>query len=371
MSDQVSDPHDEDNVNLIISFARFVHERFIWFILAGYVIAGLWPAWGLWIRHVTLGKIEAFQEQTLFSLPMLMLAFLLFNAGLGVELAGLRELPRNLKILLVGVAANLLVPLGFILVVSYVMGSWHNLDETQNILVGLALIASMPIAGSSTAWTQNANGNMTISLGLVLATTFLSPFTTPLVLHAVGAITIGDYSEDLHELATHGTRMFLAICVILPSVMGIILRVLLGINRMTAAKPYLKLINSTVLLVLIYSNASIALPKAISQPDADFLTVMLAIATSLCVLAFFSAWKLACLLQTYPAQRTALMFGLGMNNNGAGLVLASMALADHPQVMLPIIMYNLIQHLVAGSVNQFLLTAEVEESNPVGSGRPG
>ena len=48
------------------------------------------------------------------------------------------------------------------------------------------------------------------------------------------------------------------------------------------------------------------------------------------------------------------MFGLGMNNNGTGLVLASMALADHPRVMLPIIFYNLVQHLAAGVVDQLL-----------------
>lgn len=358
-------------MNFIISFSRFAHQRFIWFLLASYLLAGIWPAWGLWIRRVTLGQIEAFQEQTLVSLPMLMLAFLLFNAGLGVELTGVREMPRNLKILLVGVAANLLVPLGFIFVVSRMMGFWHNLDETQNILVGLALIASMPIAGSSTAWTQNANGNMTISLGLVLATTFLSPLTTPLVLHAVGAMTTGDYSEDLHELATHGTGMFLAICVILPSVAGILLRIFLRQNRMVTVKPYLKLINSIVLLLLIYSNASVALPKAISQPDMDFLTVMLVIAISLCCLAFFFGWVLALMFQANSAQRTALMFGLGMNNNGTGLVLAAMALSDHPQVMLPIIMYNLIQHLVAGSVNQFLFFAKVEEPDPKGCGQPG
>jgi BASS family bile acid:Na+ symporter len=44
------------------------------------------------------------------------------------------------------------------------------------------------------------------------------------------------------------------------------------------------------------------------------------------------------------------MFGLGMNNNGTGLVLASVALADHPRVLLPIIVYNLVQHLLAGAV---------------------
>ncbi len=45
------------------------------------------------------------------------------------------------------------------------------------------------------------------------------------------------------------------------------------------------------------------------------------------------------------------MFGLGMNNNGTGLVLASMALANYPRVLLPIIFYNLVQHLIAGVVD--------------------
>jgi hypothetical protein len=40
-----------------------------------------------------------------------------------------------------------------------------------------------------------------------------------------------------------------------------------------------------------------------------------------------------------------------MNNNGSGLVLSSVALADHPQVMLPVITYNLAQHLVASMVD--------------------
>ena len=54
------------------------------------------------------------------------------------------------------------------------------------------------------------------------------------------------------------------------------------------------------------------------------------------------------------------MFGLGMNNNGTGLVLALMTLVDDPLVMLPIIFYNLVQHLVASVVDRaFLLKAPV------------
>ena len=53
------------------------------------------------------------------------------------------------------------------------------------------------------------------------------------------------------------------------------------------------------------------------------------------------------------AQEASLMYGLGMNNNGTGLVLASVSLAAYPQVMLPIIFYNLVQHVVAGIVQFF------------------
>ncbi len=41
-----------------------------------------------------------------------------------------------------------------------------------------------------------------------------------------------------------------------------------------------------------------------------------------------------------------------MNNNGTGLILASLALASYPRVMVPIIFYNLVQHLVAGTVHE-------------------
>ena len=59
-----------------------------------------------------------------------------------------------------------------------------------------------------------------------------------------------------------------------------------------------------------------------------------------------------------PPQRVPLTGGGDAAAGGApGLtfflfaaVLASMALADHPRVMLPIILYNLVQQVVAGAV---------------------
>src|SRR5262245_28879317 len=141
----------------------FVHARFIWLLLASYLLAGIFPDLGMQIRAVSWRAVN---------LPVLMLAFLLFNAGLGVDVAELRNLWRKPKGLALGLVGNLLIPIVYIWGVAQTMQLWHNPDEVQNILVGLALVASMPIAGSSTAWAQNANGNLAVSLGLVLLSTF-------------------------------------------------------------------------------------------------------------------------------------------------------------------------------------------------------
>jgi bile acid:Na+ symporter, BASS family len=333
----------------LTSIFHFVHEHFIWLLVGSYAVAALWPAPGLEVRDVSFGSVVLLGERTTVSLPVLMLAALLFNAGLGVQATQLRNLARRPAMLPVGLAANLLIPIAFIFGVTRLMGLWHNPDEVQNILVGLALVASMPIAGSSTAWSQNADGNLALSLGLVLGSTLLSPLTTPLALHAVGLMASGEYAAILHDLADSGTGTFLVVGVILPSLGGIAVRLAIGGRRVAAIKPRLRLVNSAILLLLNYSNASVSLPPTIARPDPDFLAVTLGIVVSLCLLAFASGWGIARVLHATGDQRISLMFGLGMNNNGTGLVLASMVLADHPRVMLPIIFYNLIQHLVAGA----------------------
>jgi bile acid:Na+ symporter, BASS family len=332
------------------SLSHFVHRHFIWLVVMSYLVAAQFPAPGLAVRSLALGPI---------SLPMILLGLLLFNAGLGIGLADLRKLEHRPGLLAWGLAGNLVIPIAYIWLVMQAMQLWHNPDEVQNILVGLALVASMPIAGSSTAWSQNANGNLPLSLGLVLLSTLLSPLTVPLALHSVGLMTTGDYSEDLHELAGSGTSWFLAAAVIGPALAGILCRRIVGDAGATRAMPYLKLANSAVLLTLNYSNAAIALPQAIAIPDFDFLAAILAITLLLCVLGFGAGWALARVRNADRGEQVALMFGLGMNNNGTGLVLASMALADHPQVLLPIIFYNLLQHLVAAGADLLMNRASL------------
>lgn len=332
-----------------------IHRSLIWVIVASYLVAAFFPGLGLAIRGLSLGHPTLMGDEIHLTLPRIMLAILLLNAGLGVRQAALVQMFSRPRLLLGGVLANVLVPLLFILSIDLPMRGWHNADEVQQILVGLALVASMPIAGSSTAWAQNANGNLALSLGLVLLTTFASPLLTPLVLHAVGFVTDGDYSSDLHALASGGAVSFLGVWVLLPSALGILARRAIGDAGFAKLRDALKLVNYLVLILLNYSNAALTLPDALSRHDLDFLGLIVVIVTALCLFAFASGYLIARRFHADRDSRASLMFGLGMNNNGTGLVLASVALPEHPQVMLPIIVYNLTQHLVASLVERRML----------------
>jgi bile acid:Na+ symporter, BASS family len=253
-----------------------------------------------------------------------------------------------------GLAANLLIPIVYIFCVTLVLQLWHNPDEAQHILVGLALVAAMPIAGASTAWAQNSNGNLALSLGLVLSSTILSPIITPIAFYVFGEMASEEYETILHNLAEYGSGTFLGFWVVLPSLLGLCIRFVVPEKPLAAVMPYVKLLNALVLLVLNYSNASVSLPQAVADRDVDFLAVTLGITTGLCIAAFGAAYWLSCLFKLDQAERVSIMYGLGMNNNGTGLVLASLALASFPRIMVPIIFYNLVQHLVAGAVHEVM-----------------
>jgi BASS family bile acid:Na+ symporter len=331
--------------------AHALHRRFLGLLLACYAAAALWPAPGLWLRGLSAGQLDVLGQRLTLSFPLFLLAVLLANAGLGVQAGRLRGLLRAPRALAAGLAANWLLPLGALCALSWALRAWHNGDESQCLLVGVALVAAMPVAGSSAAWSQRSDGDVSLSLGLVLGSTLLSPLATPVALRAAGMLAAGGYAEALRGLADSGTGGFLAAGVVLPALLGIVGRRLLGEGRAATAGPALKLVNSLALLLLCYVNAAVSLPQAAADPDWDFLALQLAAVVAVCGGAFGAGWLLARLLRADAAQRAALTFGLGMNNNGTGLVLAGTALAAYPRVMLPLILYNLVQHLAAGIVS--------------------
>jgi BASS family bile acid:Na+ symporter len=340
---------------LLVVMTSFIHKHFLLILIGAYALSALFPRLGLALRKVQFGNVTwPDGSRTDLSLVLLMLSFLLFNAGVAIKVEELIALRRRPAVPIAGFAANTLVPIALILSLHGVMQLWHSSDELQNLLVGLALIVSMPVAGSSTAWAQNANGNMSLSLALVFLSTVTSPITTPVVLRLFGYLTQNDYAEDLGELASQGTSGFMMLTVVLPSLAGITVHLVCGEGEIRSFRVALKFANYIVLLLLNYSNASTALPQAFGNPDLDYLVFIGGTTFVLCIVAYGTGWLLSWWLRVSRSDQASLMFGLGMYNTGTGLVLATSALSAHPAVLLPLIFYTLMQQVIAAVIDRNL-----------------
>jgi BASS family bile acid:Na+ symporter len=336
--------------------SRVLQHHFILLLIGSYFLAALWPAPGQALRAATLAEISLRGQELRITLPIVMLAFLLFNAGLAVRVTQLRNLLRRPFPLVLGLFFNLTLPVLCVVGMIWIMRIWHppEVDEIQDMLAGLALIATVPVAGSSTAWAQSADGDMALSIGLVLFSTLLAPFTAPLSIACIEPLAVGGYATGLARLGTVAGSLLLVAGILIPAMLGLLANRFVGPPRAARIMPVVKPMNLITLLVLNYANAAVALPRLAENPDTHFLSSALILATGLCVMLFTSGRALGRVFRLNRPQRISLTFGLGMTNNGTGLVLASVALGQYPRIVLPIIIYNLIQHAVAGTAQRMM-----------------
>ncbi len=329
----------------------FLRDHMLLLVVASYGLAAVFPAAGLWIRDAGFMEIQMGLAPVKATIPALLLAILLLGGGLRVQGERARAMLQRPVMLIAGIFANLTVPVVFLVLLMPPLGLWHNPDETAAIVIGLGLVASMPVAGSSTGWAQHAGADMALSLGMVLVSTLLSPLTTPVMLGFLGAVSPARAGAGLRLIAGRETGAFLVAWVLIPSSLGIVLRQILTTRLMGIVERLFGPLATLSLLVLCYANASACLPLALANGDWDFLSVISVAVLGMSAIAFFMGYTLGRLFRADRQQQAALMYGMGMNNNGTGLVLASVALSSRPFVLLPLILYNLGQHLLAGCVN--------------------
>jgi BASS family bile acid:Na+ symporter len=343
----MNSPHPQ--LGLLPSLSHLLHRYFIGFLLSSYILAGFFPRFGEWLRSISLGHVSGLGETTSLSITMVLLGILLLNASLSLE--KIQDLIRSPQLLLAGLVANVGLPVVVLYFASLIMSFTSAPEHVQSIIVALALLSTVPVAGAATAYTQNSDGDVPLAVGLVLISIFLSPWLMPISLSFINWAAVGDYTAALSQLKGGAPTLVLLLSVLLPSVLGLGLRLLLGAHRIKSAKPTIKLTNSICLLLLNYTNASIALPQVFASPEWGFLIIALTFAILLCSVDFLAGWWLGRLLKAKTAQCCALMFGVGMNNNGTALVLASLAFVNQPKFLVPIILYNLVQNLIASGAS--------------------
>jgi BASS family bile acid:Na+ symporter len=338
---------------------EIVHSHLLWWLLAAYALGAFWPGPGEWIRGALPDQLIPGDHHAGVLLKG-MLAVLLFNAGLGIDLNAVKQIGRRLAMLFVVPVIGFVAPAIYLVVLSFLPSGSLSPELAYALLFGVAVVGAMPAAASSTGWAQTANGNMAISCGLVVTTTFFSPLGVWLMLGlarwiwgAAGFDAAILPSKETFSAFSYATAAVIAIWGLVPMGIGIAARQGVGNENYQRAKPYVKLITVAVILLLNYTNASISLPRLVSQPEWGTIGLILCVMVGLCVVQYSAAYPLIRLFRTDRSERMSLYFAMGMRNNGAGLVLIASCFDKSEVIILTVIMYTLIQHLAAGFMNRF------------------
>jgi BASS family bile acid:Na+ symporter len=333
-----------------------IHSHFLWLLLGCYALAAMFPEPGLAIREFSLGSKAR--------VPFLLLALLLFCASAVVRWSQVRDLLQRPGILLIGLIAIWIVPGIFVSALGWILPGLLGKSATTGMLVGLAIVAAMPVANSSVAWSQNAHGNVALGLGLIVLTIVLCPVATPQMLNLMRLSLSSAETEKCTQLVRELSGTFFIVWVILPALAGVVFNRILGPQRIDRSRGSLRLLSAITLLMLNYVSASLAFSGTLDDNGAQILlfgeeagkTIIVSglLAIALSVLGIVSAWVISRALKLGRASWTSLIFGLSMKHTGLALVLAGNVLHEEPRVMLMILLATLLQHVVAGAADWYL-----------------
>jgi BASS family bile acid:Na+ symporter len=328
----------------------WLHRRFLAVLLACYVLAACFPQPGLALRHASVA-LPTGQSQ---HVPMLLLALLLFCAALSMGWEQVRDVLERPSVTASALAVVWLGPLLVVGAACAALSRWTSAESLSGLLVGLALVAAMPVANSSAGWSQSAGGNVALSLGLVVLSIVLCPLATPQVLRGMGlALSAGD-TEKIERLVAEFSGARFIVWVIFPSLAGACAAWLLGAARAAALRPWLRLVTLVDLLLLNYANAALALPKVLREEPWRSTGAAAWLGLSVSLLGVGLAIVLGRALRVARDGRIALLFGLSMKHTGLALVLAGEVLSDQPRVILVIVLATLAQHVVAAAIDASL-----------------
>ncbi len=284
------------------------------------------------------------------TLPLMLLSLLLFCAAVQTEVSQIRAIGARPWALVWGTLTAWIAPALLFLVAAVIVPVVVDRESTAGLLVGLALVASMPVANSSVGWTQLVRGNLALSLALVLLTIFLCPWVTPWMLGWLRLTLSAADQTYFQTLIDSFSGAFFIIWVVLPTAAGLACRHALGNERVAAIAAWLTLASVISLLLLNYVNAALALPDVVQQSRFSVLATTVILATGLSAIGLTAGWLVARVMHLDAETRRALMFGLSMKHTGLALLLAGAVLAEQQLAILMIVLATLAQHLLAGLV---------------------
>ncbi|MEV3856467.1 sodium-dependent transporter [Streptomyces sp. NPDC050095] len=320
-----------------------------WAVCLAYLTALLLPGPGVWLRHPHLVPLGPGRHLSLHTAASL-LSLVLFSAGLQVPVRSLARLLRRPGVVLTGVALHLAAPLLIIPPLVFLMRGTPDADGGSGLVTAMILIVAMPVAAGATVWTGKGQGDQPTTVGLVLASTLVSPLTIPLTVRVLAPLLGGGYADTLAAAGRTLHGGFALTAVVLPCAAGLLCRCLLPgrwAEGLAVRVAPAALVGS---LLLTYVNASGALGSFVAHPRPLLCAAAVTVAALVCALSFALGRFTARVLHLDAPVASSLTLACGMNNSSASAVLLTTALPDKPHLLLPVLAYGLLQKTAANRV---------------------
>ncbi|SHI56481.1 sodium-dependent transporter [Streptomyces sp. 3214.6] len=326
--------------------ASWLRRRLGRAVVLAYTAALLLPGPALWLRRPHAVPAA---HLTLHTAPLL-LSLVLFSAGLQVPVRALGRLLRRPKALLAGLVLHLAIPLAVVPFVAFLLRRTPDTDGGSGLLTAMILVVAMPVAAGATVWTDKGDGDQPTMVGLVLASTLLSPLTTPLLLETLAPLLSGGYAHTLAVTGRSAERGFALTAVVLPCATGLLGALVLPTRWLG---PLVRTVAPSAMagsLVMTYVNAGGALGSVLTRPRPLLIAAALAVAALVCLLSFTLGRVAARALRLEAGVASSLTLACGMNNSTATAVLLTASLPGKPHLLLPVLAYGLLQKTAASRV---------------------
>lgn len=211
-----------------------------------------------------------------------------------------------------------------------------------NIVCGIVLEYSVPIATISVMWNEISHGNQSLALATLLVSSVLSPLTLPAALQVlVGQTVQVDVVPMMREIL---------FTVAIPAVIGTIVNDATHGGGKAQISPVIAPLARIFIIIVIATNATKIAPFM-----RDLSPMLVAV---LVFIGIFSAsgylWGLLAsrLMRVSHEDSVTMTFGAGMRNISAGAVIAAQYFPG--EVMFPVIIGTLFQQILASIYDRVL-----------------
>lgn len=289
---------------------------------------------------VVLGVLFPDQLSVLRPAVTALFAFMTFQSSLSNTFGNLaRTVRRPAPLVATLLLATALMPCVACVLATALFGA------SPNLVCGIVLEYSVPVAVVSAMWTNMLGGDPALSLATILVSTVAAPVTIPLTLHLLLGQTVEvDAARMMGEMV---------VSIALPALAGTLLN---DASRGWAARdlsPALSPAGKIALVLVILSNSTGVAPYV--RALTPQLVGVMAFICAFSVGGYALGLAAARLMRWPREQEVSMTYLVGMRNISAGAVIAAEYFPG--EVMFPVVIGTLFQQVIAACFGTVLRRA--------------